>query len=38
MDLKEKLDLAAGIKHKGNQYFKVKPSCCFCSLKNKIFI
>lgn len=23
MDLNEKLDLAAGVKHKGNQYFKV---------------
>lgn len=25
MDLNEKLDLAAGVKHKGNQYFKVRP-------------
>lgn len=24
MDLNEKLDLAAGVKHKGNQYFKVE--------------
>ncbi len=26
MDLHEKLDLAAGVKHKGNQYFKVQYS------------
>lgn len=27
MDLKQKLDLAAGVKHKGNQYFKVRSPC-----------
>lgn len=33
MDLNEKLGLAAGVKHKGNQYFKVQSRCWVLSLK-----